>query len=170
MCSAFSPDCWYDNITIIVMFLGKLCLHKKTSISWQKRLSMSAMWFCVLGGQYSLWRSNKFLFLVAWSRGLHFWREPKNSSRCYWRCLLSWQVLFQQWEMWISWWLCYNSEIYLILWKLWSLVVCSQSSFDVTRARKDDKNRQNTFFLLKKNEIGTQQTTITWCPISVNQI
>ena len=43
--------------------------------------------------------------------------------------------------------LCNNSEIHLWLWKVWSLVVCSQSSFHVTRARKDDKNRQNTFFL-----------------------
>ena len=29
------------------------------------------------------------------------------------------------------------------------------------KARKDDKNRQNTFFLLKKDELGTQQTKIT---------
>ena len=47
----------------------------------------------------------------------------------------------------ISWWLCNNSEIHLSLWKVWSLVVCSQKSFYVTRAREDDKNRQNTFFL-----------------------
>ena len=33
--------------------------------------------------------------------------------------------------------------------------------FHVTRARKDDKNRQNTFFLLQKDEFGTQQRTIT---------
>ena len=33
---------------------------------------------------------------------------------------------------------------------MWSLVVCSQSSFHVTRARKDDKNRQNTLFFAKK--------------------
>ena len=63
---------------------------------------------------------------------------------------MSWQVLFQQREMRISWWLCNNSEIHLRLWKVWSLVVSSQSSFYVTRARKDDKNRQNTLFLLKK--------------------
>ena len=102
------------------------------------------------------------LFLVAWSRGLRFWRETKISSRCYWRCLLSWQVLFQQKEMRISWWLCNNSEIHSCLWKMWSLVVCSQSSFFVTRARKNDKNRQNTFFFAKKkNELGAQKTTIT---------
>ena len=43
-----------------------------------------------------------------------------------------------------------NSEIHLWLWKVWSLVVCSESSFYVTTARKDDKNRQNTFILYQK--------------------
>ena len=42
-----------------------------------------------------------------------------------------------------SWGLYNNSEIPLWLWKVWSLVVCSQNSFYVTRASKDDKNRQN---------------------------
>ena len=78
---------------------------------------------------------------------LHFRSEPKISSRSYRRCLLSWQVLFQQREVRISWWLCNNCEIHSCLWKVWSLVVCSQSSFYVTRAREDDKNRQNTLFL-----------------------
>ena len=83
---------------------------------------------------------------------------------------MSWQVLFQQREMQISWWLCNNSEIHLCLWKLWSMVFCSQSSFYVTRARKDDKNRQNTFFLQEKDELGTQQTIINYCTILINQI
>ena len=125
----------------------KFACTKNFSISRQKRLSMSAMRVCVPGAQYSIWRANKFLFLVVWSGGLHFWKESKVNSRCYWRCLLSWQVLFQQREMRISWWLCNNFEIHLWLWKRWSLVVCSQSSFYVTRARKDDTNRQNTLFL-----------------------
>ena len=34
---------------------------------------------------YSFWRSKKFFFLVAWSRSLHFWREHKISSRCYFK-------------------------------------------------------------------------------------
>ena len=141
MCSAFTLDCGYNNSTIIL--LGDVHF----SITWQKRLSMSAMWVCVPGAQHSFWRSKKFLFLVACSRGLQFWREPKISSKCYWRCLLSWRVLFQQREMRNSWWLCNNSEILLCLWKVWCLVVCSKRSFYITRARKDDKNRQNTFFL-----------------------
>ena len=80
-------------------------------------------------------------------QGFTFSKRVKVNSRCYWGCVLSWQVLFQQREMRIYWWLCNNSEIHLWLWKVRSLFVCSQSSFYVTRARKDDKNRQNTLFL-----------------------
>ena len=58
--------------------------------------------------------------------------------------------MFEQREMRIYWRLYNNSEIHLRLWKVWSLVVCSQSSFFVKRARKDDTNRQNTLFLCSK--------------------
>ena len=111
---------------------------------------MSAMWVCVPGAQFHFWRPNKFLFLVAWSRGLHCWREPNISSRCYWRCLMSWQVLFQQRKMRTYWRLCNNSKIHLWLRKEWSLVVCSQSSFLVARAHKDDKTDKTRFFFVRK--------------------
>ena len=81
------------------------------------------------------------------AKGLHFWRESKINSRCYWRCLLSWQVLFQRRKMRISWQLCKNSKIHLWLWKVCSLVVCPQSSVFVTSARKNDENRQKILFL-----------------------
>ena len=87
------------------------------------------------------------------------------------KMLLSWQVLSQQREMRIYWWLCNNSEIHLRLWKVWSLVVCSQSSFYVTEARKDEKKQtKRAFSLLIKDELGIQQTIVTKCPISINQI
>ena len=50
----------------------------------------------------------------------------------------------------ISWWLRNNSEIHLPLWKVWSLVVCSKSSFYVTRARKKSKTGKMRFFIVKK--------------------
>ena len=53
----------------------------------------------------------------------------------------------------ISWRLCDNSEILLRSWKVWSLVVCSQRSFYVTIARKDDKKKQNTLFLQNKVDL-----------------
>ena len=57
--------------------------------------------------------------------------------------------------------LCNISEIHLWLWKVLSLVVCSKSPFYVTRARKDDKNRQNAVFLLKRGELGGEQAIVT---------
>ena len=112
---------------------------------------MLALRFCVPGAQYSFWGSKVLFFLLVRSWGLHFWREHKINSRCYGRCVLSRWVLSQQREMRISWWLCNNSRIHLWLRKIWSLVVCPETSFYVTRTCKNDKNRQNTFFLsLKK--------------------
>ena len=171
MCSAFTPVCGFDNSTIILIgdvcckntkCSGELCPHKRLfnlsakAIINVRKARLSA--WC----EIFFWRSNKFLFLVVWSRGLHFWSESQINSRWYWRYLLSWQVLFQQREMRISWRLCNNSEIHLWLWKVWILVVCSQSSYYVTRAREDDKNRQNTLFLCwGKDELGTQQKIVT---------
>ena len=159
MKSAFTPGCGYDNSTIILIgdvscpntkCSGRLCLHKKTFHSLGRSDYQSPQCGSVCQVRNNLFEDQTNSFFVAWSRGLHFWREPKISSRCSWRCLLSWQVLFQQREMRIYWRLCNNSEIHLLLWKVWSLVVFSQSSFYVTRARKDDKNGPNTFFLCKK--------------------
>ena len=40
------------------------------------------------------------------------WRLAKSwNSRCYWRCLVSWQVLFQQRELRLPWRFSNNSEI-----------------------------------------------------------
>ena len=127
-----------------------LACTRNFSISQQKWLSLSALPVCAPGAQYSFWRSNKFLFLVVRPRGLHIWGESKINSRSYFRFLLSWQVVFQQREMQISWRLCNNADINLPLCKVWSPVVFSQSSFHVTRADTDEKNRQNTFFCQKR--------------------
>ena len=93
------------------------------------------------GAQDCLWRSNKLLFLVFRPRGLHLQSESKINSSFSWRCLLSWQKLFQQRDSRISWGFCNNSEVHIWLWKMWSLIVCSQGFFYVTVLRKDDKNR-----------------------------
>ena len=62
LCSAFTPDCGYDNSIIILIrdvycpntrCSGKLCLNKKNfSVSRQKRLSIPTMRVCVSGAQY----------------------------------------------------------------------------------------------------------------------
>ena len=35
---------------------------------------------------------------------------------------------------------------------------------------KTTRTDKTLFFLLKKEEVGTQQTIVPWCPVSVNQI
>ena len=62
---------------------------------WQKRLSMSSMQVHVWSAQYSLRRTNKFIFFEVWPRDLFFWIDTKLNSRCYWRYLLSWNVFFK---------------------------------------------------------------------------
>ena len=87
MCSAFTPDCGYDNSTIIFIgdvqcpntkCSGKHCLHKKTFQSLGRSDDQNPQCACVPGAQYSFWRSNKFPFLVVWPSGLLFWREPRS--------------------------------------------------------------------------------------------
>ena len=161
--SAFNPDCGYYKSTIVLIgdvfcpntnCSGKLCLHKRFfSISRQKRLWLSAMRVCVPGAQFSFPRSIKFLFLVVWLSDLHFWWESTINSRFYWRCLLSWQVLFQQRKRWISWRLCNKSEIHLRLWKMWSLLVSSKNFllwYQSTQIRQSQTKRA---FLQKKMKL-----------------
>ena len=128
------------TVQIQIVWVNIACTKRLFNLSVEAIISVRNVGLCVRCAIFLL-KVRKVVFLVAWSRCLHFCREPKIHSRCYWGCLLSWQVLFQQREMRIYWWLCNNSEIHLCLWKVWSLVDCSQSSFHVTRARKDDKNR-----------------------------
>ena len=166
LCSAFTPDCGYDNSVIIligdvycqiqIVWVNFAGTKRLFNLSAEAIINIRNAHLCA-SAEISFWISNKFLFVGAWSRGLHFWRESKINSRCHWRCVLSRWALPQQREMQIYWWLSNNSEIHLWLWELCGLVVCSQSSFHVTRARKDDKNRQNTLFLSLKNMLHDKQ-------------
>ena len=111
MCSAITPDCGYDNSTNILTgdvycpntkCLGRLCLHKKTS-QCLGRSDYQCPHFGIVGlcsrSVIFHLKIKRNPFFVVWSRGLHFLRESKINSRCYWRCVLSWQILPQQREM-----------------------------------------------------------------------
>ena len=88
MCSSFTYDCGYDKSTITFIgevycpntnCSGKLCLHKKTIQSLEKRrLSMSAMRVCVPGAQYLILRSSKFVFL-SFGQGVFIIEESPKS-------------------------------------------------------------------------------------------
>ena len=122
---------------------------------------MSAMRVCVPGAQYFL-KIKQILSSCRLAKGCKFLKGAQNQFKMLLEMsnVLA-SIVPTEREMQTYWRLCDNSESHLWLWKVWSLVICSQSSFYFTRARKDDKNRQNTLFLLKKDELGTQQTIIT---------
>ena len=161
MCSAFTRDYGYDKSTNIligdvncpkIMCSGELRLHKKTFQSLGRRKYQCAQCVSVCPVRNNTFEyQKKFLFLDVWPRGLYFRKESKINSRCYRRCVLSWQVFFHEREMGILWRLCNILEIHLWLWKVWFLIVCSQSSFFVTKAAcKDDKKVKTRFFFAKK--------------------
>ena len=134
MCSALTPDCGYENSTNILIgdvccpntkCSGKFCLHKNTFQSLGRSEYQCPQSTSVCQVRNILLNNKQIPFFVVWSGYVHFRRESTDNSRCYWRRLLSWQLLFQQRKMRISWWLCNISEIHLWLWKVWSLVVCS---------------------------------------------
>ena len=116
-------------------------------ISRQKRLSMSAMRVCVPGAQYFFWGSKNSFFL-SFGQGVYIFEESQIKMLLEMSFVLATFVSTER--MLISWRLCRNSEIHLWLWKVLSMVVCSQSSFYVTRTRKDDTNRQNTLVFAEK--------------------
>ena len=90
MCTAFTPDCGYDNSTIILTgdvycrntkCSGKFSMHKKTFRSLGRsdyRCSQCAS-VCQVRNIPFEDQTNSF-FCVAWSKGLHFWRDSKINS------------------------------------------------------------------------------------------
>ena len=87
MCSAFTPDCGYDNSTIILIgdvfcpktkCLGKLYLHKKTFQSLGRNDYQFPQCGFVCQVRKIFLKIKKFLFLVDWSRGLLFEESPKS--------------------------------------------------------------------------------------------
>ena len=71
------------------MFVYTLHARSDFWISQQKRLSRFSMGIHMSGAQYSLWKTDKFVFIEVWSRDSFFWRDKKVNSSCYWRCVLS---------------------------------------------------------------------------------
>ena len=118
MCSSFTPDCGYDNSTVFLIgdvncpntkCLGKLCLHKMTFQTLGRSNYEGLQWALVFQVSKNSFEDQKNSFLVVWPRDLQFWRASEIDSRGCWRCELSWQVIFQEREMRISWRLCNNS-------------------------------------------------------------
>ena len=105
MCSAFTPDCGYYKSTILLIgdvycpntkCSGKFCLHKKTFESLGRSDYQCPQCASVCQVRNISFEDQKIPFSCHLVKGFTFLKRVK--SRCYWRCLLHWQVLFQQKE------------------------------------------------------------------------
>ena len=105
ICCAFTPDCGYDKSTIILIgdvfcpntkSSSETCLPKKTfqSLGRNDYQCLQCASVCQVGNVH--FEIQTLTFFVVWLAGLHFWKKGKIISEYYWRCLLWWQVLFQQ--------------------------------------------------------------------------
>ena len=170
MCSAFTPDCGYDKSTNILFrdvfcpntkYLGKVCLHKKTFQSLGRSDYQCPQCGSVCQVRNILFEDQTNSFLLSHGQGVYIFEESPKS------------VQDNIGDVYCAGKYCSNREKcesiggYVIIPR--SIYGCGKCGawlfvhkvpFYVTRARKDHKNRQNTFLLLEKNELGTQQTTI----------
>ena len=149
MCSAFNPDCGFANSTTIL--IGDVYCPKKSvwvNFACKKRLfDLLAEAIIIVRNVRLCARCAIFLlkikqipFSCRLVKRFTFLKRTQNQFKILLEMSIVLANLFQQREMRISWRLCNNSDIHLWLWKVKSLVVCSQSSFHVTGEREDDKN------------------------------
>ena len=160
MCSAFPPDYGYDNSTIILIgdvygpntkCLGKVCLHKKTFQSRSRNDYQCPQCASVCQVRNIRFEEQTNSFFLSFGQGFTFLKRVRSQFKMLLEMsVVLRQVLFQQRDMRICWWLSNKSEIHLWLWKVWILVVCSQSCFYVTRAHKDNIKRQNMLLFAER--------------------
>ena len=88
MCSAFTPDCGYDNSTIILILdvycpntkcSGSLCLHKKTFQSLGRSDYQCPQCGSVYQERKILFEGQKNTFFLSLGQGVHIFEENPKS-------------------------------------------------------------------------------------------
>ena len=160
MCRAFTPDCGYAKSTIILIgdvycpntkCSGKLYLLKKTfqSLGRSDYQCLQCASVCQERKIPFEYQTNSFFF--SFGRGVYTFDEsPKSiqnvSGDVF--CPSKFSLNREKCQS-LDGYVTAPRYIYGCV-KLWSLVVCSQSCFHVTSARKYHKNGQTTLFLCPK--------------------
>ena len=181
MCSAFTPDCGYYKSTIILIVdvyypnrkrLGKFCLQRNTFQSLGRSDYQNPQCASVCQVRNILLEEQINSFFLSLSRGVYILEEsPKTSQDVFGdvHCLSKY---------------CHNSEKcesnvgYVRI----SRTIYGSGKFGAwlfvhkvhfmlqehVRTRKTDKT--SSIIVKKRHELGTQQTIVTDCPLSTNQI
>ena len=156
MCSAFSPDCVYNNSTITLIWdvycpntkcSGRLCLHKKTFQSLGRSDYQCPQCASVCQVRNIPFENQINSFFLSLGQGVYIFKEKPKSVEdgigdvyCPGKFCLNREK-------------CESNGGYVTTPR--SIYACGKcaawlfvrNSFYVTRARKDEKNRQNTIFL-----------------------
>ena len=171
MFSAFTPDCGYDNSTVILIgdvycpntkCLGKLCLHKKTFQSLDRSDYQGPQGGSVCQVRNFPIEDQTNSFFLPFGLGVHIFEErPKSVQDVL-------EDVYCPGEPCSSREKCESFGGYVTTPK--SIYACGKCKtclfvhkvplmlLEYVKTTKTDKTR---FFLLEKEELGTQQTTIT---------
>ena len=180
MCSAFTPGCWYGNsiITLIgdvscpnTKCSGRLCLHKKTFQSFGTSEYQCPQCVSVCQVRKIPFEDQTNSFFLSLGQGVYIFEESPKSVQdvigdVY--CTGKYCSNREKCESFGGYVTtprsihgCGNCGAWLFAHKVPFMLQ------EHVKTTKTDKTR---FFFARKNELGTQQTTITYCPISINQI
>ena len=158
-CRAHSPLIVGKTIALLFSF-GKCivqiqCIRLNFACT-KKNFNLSAEGIIMVRNEHLCARCAVFLlkikqippFSCRLAKGFTYLKRVQNQFEMFWRCLMFWQVLFQQRKMRILRRFCNNSEIPLWSSKVWSLVLRSQSSFTLQEHVKMAKTDKTRFFFV----------------------
>ena len=170
MCSAFIPDCGYDNNTII--FIGdvycpntkcssRFCLHKKTFQSLGRSDYQRPLCACVCQVRNVPFEDQRNPFFVALPKCLHFEENPESVQDVI-------GDLYCPGKYWSNRENCDSLGGYVTTPR--SIYACGKCGawlfvhnvpFILPEHVKTTKTDKTHFFLQEKDELGTQRTTLT---------
>ena len=180
MCSSFTPDSEYDQSTIILSgnvyclntkCSGKLCLHKKTFQSLGRSDYQCPQCKSVCQVRNIPFEDQTNSFSCRLFKGFTFLKRAQNQFKILLEiCIvLASSVPTEK-----------NTNLLTDMQQLRDpfMVVesvepgCSFTKFlfCYKSTQRRHKQTKHAFSLLKKDELVTRQTIITWCPISIKQL
>ena len=155
---------WFSLGTCIVQtqtVRANFACTKDFSVSSQNRISMSAMWVCVPGAQFSFWDQRNSFFLPL-AQGVYIFEEsPKSVQDVIGDVFCHCKYCSNREK-------CESLGVYVTTprsiyacGKFGAWLFANKLPFMLQEHEKTTKTDKKTFLLLKKDELGTQQTTIT---------
>ena len=180
MCSAFTPDCGYDNSTFILnedaycpitKCSGKFCLHKKTFQPLGRSDYKCPQCASVCQVRNILFEDQTNSFFCRLAKGFTFLKRAQN----HFKMLLEMSIVLasivptERNASLLGGYVATPRSIYGCE-KRGAWLFVHKVRFMLQEHVKTTKTDKTRFFFAKKIELATQQTISTYCLISINQI